>query len=98
MTIKRMSLRFNLENENDNRAWKHIQSLQESKNRAVIDMTNAHFDEENSIQEVIRQTIEECLKGVEIKPQNSDTLHEEITDEESSFLDVMDDFLGAEWH
>ena len=47
MTIKRMSLRFNLENENDNRAWKHIQSLQESKNRAVIDMINSHFDNRN---------------------------------------------------
>lgn len=98
MTIKRMSLRFNLENENDNRAWKHIQSLQESKNRAVIDMINAHFNEESSIQEVVRQTIKDCLKELEIKPQDYDTASEKITDEESSFLDAMDDFLGVGWH
>ena len=41
MSIKRMSLRFNLDNESDRKAWEHLQSIPDSKNKAVIDQLAA---------------------------------------------------------
>lgn len=46
MKLKRMSLRFNLENENDRKAWKHLQDLSGSKNKAVISAINGYFEKE----------------------------------------------------
>ena len=45
MSIKRMSLRFNLDNESDRKAWEHLQSIPASKNKAVIDALNASFEQ-----------------------------------------------------
>ena len=36
MTIKRFSLRFNLDNEADRRAWEHLQPVTDSKNKTII--------------------------------------------------------------
>ena len=36
MSIKRMSLRFNLDNEADRKAWEHLKNTANSKNKAVI--------------------------------------------------------------
>ena len=40
MSIKRMSLRFNLDNEADRKAWKHLKNTANSKNKAVITAIN----------------------------------------------------------
>ena len=49
MSIKRMSLRFNLDNESDRKAWEHLQSIPASKNKAVIDALNASFEQANAL-------------------------------------------------
>ena len=40
MSIKRMSLRFNLNNEADLKAWEHLKNATDSKNKAVITAIN----------------------------------------------------------
>ena len=40
MSIKRMSLRFNLAREDDRKAWEYLQSLSSSRNKAVIEAIN----------------------------------------------------------
>ena len=52
-----MSLRFNLDNESDRMAWEHLQSIPDSKNKAVIDALNASFEQANTLADLIRQTI-----------------------------------------
>lgn len=43
MKIKRLSLRFNLENEIDRKAWEHLQTVTDSKNKAIISAINSYF-------------------------------------------------------
>ena len=40
---KRFSLRFNLDNESERKAWEHLQSAPDSKNKAIISAINAYF-------------------------------------------------------
>ena len=44
MSIKRMSLRFNLDNEADRKAWKHLKNTANSKNKAVITAINQFYE------------------------------------------------------
>ena len=96
MSIKRMSLRFNLDNDSDYKAWERLQSVPDSKNKAIIDALNAFFEQDNGIRELIRQTIRECLSAgtfvsADISSQAEET---EITDDEAALLDAMDAFMG----
>lgn len=91
MSVKRMSLRFNLDNDTDRKAWECLQSTQRSKNETVIDAINSYFNQTNSIAEIIQQTIEKCFSNTTVA---MNTLQGTVTDEESDFLNVMDDFLG----
>ena len=54
MKLKRISLRFNLENESDRRAWERLQDLSGSKNKAIISAINGYFEQENDLAETIR--------------------------------------------
>ena len=96
MSIKRMSLRFNLDNESDRMAWEHLQSIPDSKNKAVIDALNVSFEQENSIRELIRQTIRECLSAGTFVPADISSQVEisEVSEDEAALLDVMDAFMG----
>ena len=96
MSIKRMSLRFNLENESDHKAWEHLQSVSASKNKAVIDALNASFEQANTLADLIRQTIRECLFTGTFVPadSSSQTAEAEITEDEAALLDAMDAFMG----
>lgn len=40
MSIKRMSLRFNLDNKADRSAWEYLKNITDSKNKAVITAVN----------------------------------------------------------
>lgn len=53
MKLKRISLRFNLENESDRRAWERLQDLSGSKNKAIISAINGYFEQENNLAETI---------------------------------------------
>ena len=93
MSIKRMSLRFNLENESDRRAWEHLQSFPGSRNKASIDAINAFFEQADTISDLIR----ECLSAgtcvpADISSQEAET---EISEDEEALLDAMDAFMGA---
>ena len=96
MSIKRMSLRFNLDNESDRKAWEHLQSFPDSKNKAVIDALNASFEQANTLAALIRQTIRECLSAGTFVPADisSQTTEAEITEDEAALLDAMDAFMG----
>lgn len=96
MSIKRMSLRFNLDNESDRMAWEHLQSIPDSKNKAVIDALNVSFEQENSIRELIRQTIRECLSAGTFVPADISSQVEisEVSEDEAALLDAMDAFMG----
>ena len=91
MSVKRMSLRFNLDNDTDRKAWEYLQSTQRSKNETVIDAINSYLNQTNRIAEIIQQTIEKCFSNTTVA---MNTLQRTVTDEESDFLNVMDDFLG----
>ena len=96
MNVKRMSLRFNMDNESDRKAWEHLQSVPDSKNKAVIDALNASSQQENSIRELIRQTIQECLSAGMFVPADISSQAEEpeVTEDEAALLDAMDAFMG----
>lgn len=88
--MKRMSVRFNLENDTDRRAWEYLQLVSGSRNKAVIDALCACADN-SAIAEVVRSTIRECLQSVRVSPA---TPASQITEDESDLLDSLDDFLG----
>ena len=91
-----MSLRFNLDNESDRKAWEHLQSIPGSKNKAVIDALNASFEQANALAELIRQTIRECLSAGAFVPVDisSQVEEPEISEDEAALLDAMDAFMG----
>lgn len=91
-----MSLRFNMDKESDRRVWELLQSIPDSKNKAVIDALNAFFEQENSIREIIRQTIRECLSAGTFVPADisSQAAEPEVSDDEAALLDAMDAFMG----
>lgn len=94
MKLKRMSLRFNLENESDRRAWEHLQGLSDSKNKAVISAINGYFEQENNLGEIIRETIKECLREVSVIQAQAEPTTETLSEEENELMDSLDMFLG----
>lgn len=93
MTVKRMSLRFQLENEEDRRAWERLQALEDSRTKTIISAINAYFDREVDLRDVIRETIRECLKDVSVAQRVEDNSEIEISAEEDALLDALDLFL-----
>ena len=90
---KRFSLRFNLDNEADCRAWEHLQSVTDSKNKAIISAINAYFETDGNIEKVIRETIRECLKDISVAQTVAEAPTEEISEDENTFMDSLDMFL-----
>ena len=89
---KRFSLRFNLDNEADRRAWEHLQSAPDSKNKAIITSINAYFETDENIEKVIRETIRECLKDMPIVKAVEEPI-EEISEDENTLMDSLDLFM-----
>ena len=95
MSIKRMSLRFNLDNKSDRKAWEHLQRIPGSKNKAVIDALNASFEQSNTLAALLQQTIRECLSaGAFIPADISSPAEAEVSEDEAALLDAMDAFMG----
>ena len=95
MKPKRLSVRFNMDNVADRKAWEYLQGSETSKNKAVIEAINAYFEQDKDITDIIRRTIRESLKEVSIVAANESTIREQgISEDESSLLDSLDDFLG----
>ena len=89
---KRFSLRFNLDNEVERKAWEHLQSAPDSKNKAIISAINAYFETDGNIEKVIRETIRECLKDVPIIKAVEEPI-EEISEDENTLMDSLDLFM-----
>ena len=95
MKIKRMSLRFNLDNEADRSAWEHLKNVTDSKNKAIIAAVNQFYEPHAEITETIKKTIQECLQNLSVVQTESSQLTETLSEEENLFLDSLDDFLGG---
>ena len=93
MTVKRMSLRFQLENEDDRRAWERLQGQEASRTKTIISAINAYFDREADLRDIIKETIRECLKDVSVAQRVEDNSEIEISAEEDALLDALDLFL-----
>ena len=90
---KRFSLRFNLDNEADCRAWEHLQSAPDSKNKAIISAINAYFESDGNLEKVIRETIRECLKNISVVQAVTEEPTEEISEDENTLMDSLDMFM-----
>ena len=89
---KRFSLRFNLDNEAERKAWEHLQSAPDSKNKAIIASINAYFETDGNIEKVIRETIRECLKDMPIVKAVEEPI-EEISEDENTLMDSLNLFM-----
>ena len=90
---KRFSLRFNLDNEADRKAWGYLQTTPDSKNKAIISAINAYFETDGNLEKVIRETIRECLKDISVVQAVADKPTEEISEDENTLMDSLDMFL-----
>lgn len=96
MSVKRISIRFNLENNVDRKAWEYLQGAKGSKNSSVISAINAYFQPDTVvIADIIRQTIKECFQNVAIMKTEPEEKPDTLSEEEKSLLDTMDAFLGG---
>ena len=95
MNIKRISLRFNLDNKADRKAWEHLKNVTDSKNKAVITAINQFYEPHTETTEVIRKTIQECLQNLSVIQTESAQPTETLSEEENLLLDSLDDFLGG---
>ena len=89
---KRFSLRFNLDNEAERKAWEHLQSVLDSKNKTIISAINAYFEADGNIEKVIRETIRECLKDISVVKAAEEPA-EEISEDENTLMDSLDLFM-----
>ena len=90
---KRFSLRFNLDNEADRKAWEYLQSAPDSKNKAIISAINAYFEQDGNLEKVIRETIRECLKDISIVQRAAEEPTEEISEDENTLMDSLEMFM-----
>lgn len=93
MKIKRLSLRFNLENETDRKAWEHLQTVTDSKNKTIISAINCSFEQDSNFTKVIRETIKDCLKGISISQTTDVEPIEKVSADEDALMDSLDLFL-----
>ena len=90
---KRFSLRFNLDNEADRRAWEHLQTAPDSKNKAIISAINAYCETDGRMETIIRQTIRECLKDISVVQAVTEEPTEEISEDENTLMDSLEMFM-----
>lgn len=96
MKPKRISIRFNMENETDRKAWEFLQGIKDSKNKAVITAINSYFEPINfSVADIVRQTIRECFQSFSVVQSLPTEQPPTLTEDETALLDSLDDFLGG---
>ena len=90
---KRFSLRFNLDNEAERKAWEHLQSAPDSKNKTIISAIIAYFETDGNLEKMIRETIRECLKDISVVKAAAEEPTEEISEDENTLMDSLDMFM-----
>lgn len=89
MTSKRISVRFNLDNPDELKAWEHLHRLKtDSLNKEIISMINASR-QNNDLRELLRQTITVALQGMSFQPVE---IKSEITESNLAALNFIDSF------
>ena len=94
MSIKRLTIRFNLQNEEERRAWEYLHSRAgPSLSKDVIRILNA-AEQYEDLQMLIRQTITEALQGATV-PASLPAMAEsaDSTENDTVMLDLLDSFL-----
>lgn len=94
MSIKRMSLRFNLAREDDRKAWEYLQSLSSSRNKAVIEAINRLEETDEALARVIEMTIRNCFKEISAVQTREENQPRALSEEENNLLDSLEDFFG----
>ena len=91
MSIKNVKIRFNLDKENDRRAYEYLQSAEKSYSKAVIsaicgfmDLSEKAATEDAFLERVISTIREEVAKIPAEKENNAET--------EEAVLDFLDSF------
>lgn len=95
MSIKRMSLRFNLAREDDRKAWEYLQSLSSSRNKAVIEAINRLEETDEVLSRVIETTIRNCFKEISAVQIGKKDQPQTLSEEENNLLDSLEDFFGG---
>ena len=95
MSIKRLSLRFNLEKEDERKAWEYLQNQPDSKNQTIIKAINDMANPQASITQVIEATICDCLNGLSVMQPDETKEVSVLSDDENQLLDTLEDFLGG---
>lgn len=96
MNLKRISIRFNLENDVERKAWEYLQCAKGSKNSAVISAVNVFFEPDTApIADVIRRTIKECFQNVAIVQAEPEEKPDTLSEDENNLLNTLDEFLGG---
>ena len=89
MTSKRISVRFNLDNPDELKAWEYLHRLKtDSLNKEIISMINASR-QNNDLRELLRQTITVALQGMSFQPVE---IKSEITESDLASLNFIDSF------
>ena len=89
MTSKRISVRFNLDNPEELKAWEYLHRLKtDSLNKEIISMINASR-QNNDLRELLRQTITVALQGMSFQPVE---IMSEITESDLAALNFIDSF------
>ena len=89
MTSKRISVRFNLDNPEELKAWEYLHRLKtDSLNKEIISMINASR-QNNDLRESLRQTITVALQGMSLQPVE---IKSEITESDLAALNFIDSF------
>lgn len=89
MTSKRISVRFNLDNPDELKAWEYLHRLKtDSLNKEIISMINASR-QNNDLRELLRQTITVALQGMSFQPVE---IKSEITESDLVALNFIDSF------
>ncbi len=94
MSIKRLTIRFNLQNEEERRAWEYLHSRDgPSLSKDVIRILNA-AEQYEDLQMLIRQTITEALQGATV-PASLPAMAEsaDSTENDTVMPDLLDSFL-----
>ena len=93
MSIKRLSVRFNLNVESDRKAWEYLDSIATPKTRAIINAVNKCARPQEDIALIIRTTIKDCLKDVKTIEAPVQKEEPEISNAQNNLLDAMKVFL-----
>ena len=105
MSVRRLNLRFNLDREEERRAWEYLQGVTRSKNSVIIQAVNAYKDaltqreREDAFLERLARAVRAELKSVQIMvaqpPAQTASVPVGETAEQAESEDTLLEFLDS---